>query len=198
MVELVAFLPDTQSLSTLGKLCKPIAVFRLEKPVGGLSRLLLGTAGAPSISLRFKEHTVVFKFEVFELVMEPWLQAADRGIVETNRFSGWDTIKCLFRFEWIRPAAPGELPGGGRVFGARGRREDIPIAASFVAASMVGIVFWNSRGEGNPVAAITSNDDDPVTFRVSEKPEEIEGALLDCELVDVRNVQQWSAEFRQS
>jgi hypothetical protein len=197
MVELVAFLPDTESLSALGRLCEPIAVSRVEKPVGGLSRLLLGAPGAPSIGLRSKDHTVVFKFEVFELIVEPWEQIIDRRILEMKRLSAWDSIKCLFRFEWLRAAAPGELlGGGGGIIGGRGRRENIPIAVLRQAVSMVGIVFWNTRSNGNPVAIIAINDDDPVTFRILDQTIEIEEVLVDCEMVDISNVQQWSAELQ--
>lgn len=196
MVEFVAFLPDTQSLSIMNRLCEPIVISRLEKSIGGQSMLLLGPPGAPSAALRSKDHTVVFKFEVFELVLEPWARTTDRAIIELKRFSGWDAVKCLFRFEWLRATGPGELPSGsGGIIGERGRRESIPPTASSVAVTMVGIALWNTRGEGNPIAVIATSDDDPVTLRISESPEEIEAVLLDCELIGISGVQQWAAEL---
>ena len=193
MVKLVGFIPDAVCLSALAELRQPIGVFREEKPIGGLSALWLGAPDNPRVVLKLREHTVVFKFEIFELIAEPFAEEPDLQLVEIAQISGWDTVKCLFRFEWRRPAAPGELPANyGQVVGDRGRRENIPITASCVAVSMVGLGFWSTHNKENPVALIFSDDDDPTTFRVLDKRPDVEAALSECELVNVDIVSHWS------
>jgi hypothetical protein len=193
MVKLVAFVPNAQSLSVLAELCQPIGVLRQEKPIGGPSRLWLCAPDATRVILKLTDHTVVFKFEVFELIAEPWAKEADLQFVQIGQVSGWDTIKCLFRFEWLRPAEPGELSiSYEQVVGDRGRREDIPTTALCVAVSMVGLGFWSTRNAGTPIALILSDDDDPAAFRLLDKPAEMAVVLSDCVSVSIGAVKQWS------
>jgi len=74
MVKLVGFIPDAVCLSALAELRQPIGVFREEKPIGGLSALWLGAPDSPRVILKLREHSIVFKFEIFELIAEPFAE----------------------------------------------------------------------------------------------------------------------------
>ena len=124
---------------------------------------------------------------VDESLPESFASAHQIGVI-----SGWDTVRCIFRFEWQRPAVPGEVPiDWEQITRERGERKKIPGTASAVCVSMVGIAFGNAVRD-QPIAAIVSDDDNsPGTLRICEKSEEIAAAIDGAELVSADEAPRW-------
>jgi hypothetical protein len=93
------------------------------------------------------------------------------------------------------PCLAGEVPvQWEQVVRRRGRRSDISSAATAIGVSMVGIVFWNSE-KAAAVASISNDDEDPVTLRISRKPDEIEMFMTECECVSLEDAERWASEL---
>jgi hypothetical protein len=197
MVEVIKYLPDDMELSFLRQIHHPIVISRPEKRIGGLSTIVLEQPGAQSFCLRVTAHTVAFKFEVFRLRVEPWTGQVDRKLIEMSRIVEFDSLKCLLRFEWVRPALQGEIPAHfEQIVGERGRRQDIRSSATKVAASMVGLAFYKAKSN-LPTTVILNSDDDPVTLRVLDKTNDIEQAISDCEALRTAEIEQWAGSIGQ-
>jgi hypothetical protein len=192
MVALKSFLPDTQTFEALARLRGIVRVLRPANIVGGLTRLFLKADSDVSVSLSVDYHDVVFKFECFNLVVDESLPASFATAHQIAVISGWDTVKCIFPFEWQRSAVPGEVPvDWEQITRERGKRKKIPGTASAVCVSMIGIVFWNAVRD-QPIAAIVSDDDNtPCSLRICEKPEEIAAAIDGAELVSADEAPRW-------
>jgi len=195
MVALTTFLPNSQSFETLARLRGVISVLR---PIGRVTRLFLKADSDVSLSLSVDYLGVVFKFECFNLVVDESLPESFATAHQIAVISGWDTVKCIFRFEWERPALPGEVRVDREpIVRERGERKKIPDTASAVCVSMVGIAFWNAVRD-QPIAAIVSDDDnDPGTLRVFEKSEEIAAAIEGAELVSADEAPRWVRQLAQ-
>jgi hypothetical protein len=195
VVALAAFLPDERTISTLARLHGSVTVLRRSNLTGGQTTLFLRDDRGGCSKLSVEYHDVVFKFEIFGLVAEPGLLTSGSNAIDIARIDEWDAIKCLFRFEWERPAIAGEVSiDWEQIVRERGERERISELASALGVSMIGIAFWNSA-QGMAVAAITSNDDDPVTLRVCDTAEEIERAVSGTEKVSIEDVHPWFIEL---
>jgi hypothetical protein len=137
MVRSVAFLPDERFISDLAKLHSPVTVSRVAKQSGAPSHLMLSALDAATVLVQLLSRTVVFKFEVFELTHEPSINPS-LGWDVVGQLAGWTTISCLFRFEWLRPALPSELPSHyEQIVGERGRREKVPENATALTVSII-------------------------------------------------------------
>jgi len=194
MVTLTRFLPAPNIIKTLGELRGAVTVSRLSKPIGGVTRLFLRDANRLSLTLCVDYNDVAFKFEVFGLIAEPapWPSSTT---IEVAQVRGWEVLQCLFRFEWQRPANPGEVPDHyEQIVGERGSRQEVPSSASLSAVSMVGIAFCDAVRE-RPIAVITYADDDPLSLCVFDEAEQIDLAIRGCEMVRTDNFEGWSAQL---
>ncbi|MDH2348999.1 hypothetical protein [Bradyrhizobium sp. SSUT77] len=197
MSQVQTYLPNAKALALLAELREPLVVYRLATQIGGLSMVALGALGIPSIGLRVLDRSIAPKFEIFELLIEPWIAPGKFQLTEMARIRGWDEIKCLFRFEWLRPAMPGEVPPHcEKVVGDRGPRKMIPSTGTHLAVSMVGIVF-SCTNDRSSFAAILNSDDDPATLRLLDRAADAQQATLDCEMVDLNDVEQWIAKLEE-
>jgi hypothetical protein len=198
MVALTTFLPPSQSFDTLARLRGVVGVLRPANTIGGLTRLFLKADSDVSVSLSVDYRDVVFKFECFNMVVDESLPSSFATAHQIAVVSGWDTVKCIFPFEWRRSAVPGEVPvDREQITRERGERKDISSTASAVCVSMVGIAFWNTIRD-QPIAAIVSDDDNvPGTLRICEKSEEITAAIDGAELVSADEAQRWVSQLEQ-
>jgi hypothetical protein len=198
MVALATFLPDSRTIDALARLHGVVTVLQPANPIGGLMRLFLKAGDAPPVSLSVDYHDVVFKFECFSIVADASPRASFSDAHQITLITEWHTIKCLFCFEWERPALPGEVPPHfEQITRKRGTREKISSDASAVCVSMIGIAFWNVV-QDKAIAAIVSDDDnDPGTMRICEKPEEIEVTISESEKVSVDEVGGWTLQLEQ-
>jgi len=195
MVALKAFLPNAQTFETLARLRGVVSVLQ---PIGMVTRLFLKADSDVSASLSVDYHGVVFKFECFNMVVDELLPVSFATARQIAVVSGWDTVRCIFRFEWERPAVPGEVRvDWEQIVRERGKRKKIPGTATAVCVSMAGIAFWNAVRD-QPIAAIVSDDDnDPGTLRVFEKSEEIAAAIDGAELVSADEAPRWVRQLEQ-
>jgi len=185
-MDIEALLPPPGSLKALVRLRAPVTVYRRARsilgPTGLWTVLWLGDPDS-TLRLTVKDHGLACKFEVFELVAneEPLPPSAER--IEVTNILGWDAIRCLFRFEWTRPAIRGELPSHyEQIIGESGKSDAIPNNALHGAVTMVGIAFWNEVRNA-PVAGVLDRGDDPFSLRVLDHPEKTATALEQCEIV---------------
>jgi hypothetical protein len=195
MVTALACIPDDDGFAALNRLHGSIQVLHRHASSSTPTRIALVNESNYVVLLRVDFRDVVFKFECFGLMPNaipfvPWPSASELGRIE-----GWDTIKCLFRFEWEREAVPGEVPSHfEQIKRRRGKRGDVDSNARAICISMIGIVFWNTPADFS-VAMIFSHDDDPSALRVSTTGEEIAAFMSECECVDIRSVAHWVSEF---
>lgn len=196
IVTVAAFLPEDDSYTCIGRLHDGVSVSKPDKLIGGPTELLLSTNDGYAVRLSVDYNDVVFKFECFGLMVTASSLAPCSSAVEVTQFNDWQNMKCLFRFEWERPALAGEVPvQWEQVIRRRGRRSDISSAATAIGVSMVGIAFWNSK-KAAPVASISNDDEDPMTLRICRKPNEIEMLMAECECVSLEDAKPWTSDLR--
>jgi len=199
MVEVKTFLPTEDQFTALEHLAGAVTVRRVSDMLGAISSLYLKTVHGPLLELWVKWRDVRFKFEVFLLVVKELTDALPDAAVQIAPIEGWQTIKCCFRFEWERPASPGEVPPNWeQITHRRGKRDQIPDTATAGGVSMVGIVFWDARRDA-PVAAFVNNDDHPPgSLRVLQDRAEIETFMSECENVDLADAREWCAHLQKT
>jgi len=192
MVTLTSFLPDKGTMDALARLSGPVAVFRPKRLIGGLTQLSLRARNEIGVKLAVDYNDVTFKFELFNLVAREESALQEDQITRVATIFEWDVISCLFRFEWQRPALPGEIsPGSTPTRRGRGQRRDVPPTANALGVSMVGIAFWSCRSD-SAVAAIVSDDDNvPCALRLCQEPQEIQEAMSGTERVYLDEVANW-------
>ncbi len=190
MVAILALLPKQKDLNHLATMHETIQVFERKNLVAGASKILLeGKRGCIAISTHSAD--LVSKFEIFTLTFD--LSPSDiwSDPKEIARFEGWETIRCLFRFDWDREALSGEVPEDlEQSVSGRGRRTEVPDAAIAIGISMVGIAFCKA-GNDVPVGSIMASDDMPATLAVFQTRESMESAMADCECVNLQNIPEW-------
>ena len=190
MVKTATLLLDEEQFRLLTGLSGPLAVFRDASGRAEPDYLLLDAGSRLMLSVDSCD--VVFKFEVFGV--EPRHLPPDWPV-------GWDPVAtlgpllsttCLFRFEWWRPALPGEAPPDWEQMAAgHGPRTAIPDNATAVGVSMVGLLFV---GEARSMLAMANNDS-PTTFLVVGDPAEIAAVTDTCESADVSDAPRVAAEI---
>ena len=203
MVNSAIFLPAEDDLACLKNLHGHIRVLRrrFESEVldRRLNQVLIVADDGTTVCISSDYGDVVFKFECFFLKVFPCARESWSDTVEICELDEWDSIKCLFRFEYERPTANGEMPGtSGQVVGKFTKQSEIPGEATAIGGALVGIVFQNSVEEC-PVLSIANEDidcDDPTAIRVSKERQMIESITNSCESVAIADVPRWVAEVR--
>ncbi len=195
MVRPAVFLPHDNSFSCFRRLHGAIQVMQPSVLIGGPTELLLVADDNFSLRIVVDYNDVAFKFECFGLEAEVASQTSGVNNREVTKLQGWQSIKCMFRFEWERPALPGEMPAHWeQIVRRRGKRQDVSDTATDIGLSMVGIIFWNAA-ENLPVALILSDDNDPTTLRICIKQDEMTELMSECECVDLDEVPLWIKEL---
>ncbi|MFP3757692.1 hypothetical protein [Cupriavidus sp. SIMBA_020] len=144
-----------------------------------------------SIRVAVDYEDVVFKFECFGLMIDSSVDDVGPNAKNMIEFDGCQVIKCLFRFEWERPAQGNEVPAGWEKFvRQRGREADIQRTASSACVSMVGLIFAG-LAPGSPTVTLVVNDDEPGTMRLLVTRDEILSFIRECEIVALEEVQKW-------
>lgn len=110
MVNLVTLIPSDNSFENLTQLKGKLRVLQPRGYIGGAISLLLTTVNNFVLRLSVDYRDVVFKFECFGLEVELASENLCSNADEIIRIEEWQYIKCLFRFEWQRPALAGEVP----------------------------------------------------------------------------------------
>lgn len=203
MVNSAIFLPAENDLACLEELHGHARVLRQrfedEDFNRVLHRVLIVANNGSGVCIHSDYGDVEFKFEcfflkVFSCAPESWGQTL--GVCEVG---GWHSIKCLFRFEYKRPATKGEVPSTWvQVVRKGGKRSEVSKEATAIGCALVGIVFWNSV-ERCPVLLVGNADidgNDPSVIQVSEERGMIESFMNSCESVNLEDVPKWIAEVR--
>lgn len=159
--------------------------------------VVLHAAQGADLSISVDTDSAAPKFDCFRIRIEDaQTDASASPLQEVDRFANWQTIRCLFRFEWRRPARSGEVPARYvQRIGERGRRERIPTGADPIAVSMVGLAFWDRELEA-PSRLLMTDDDRLQTVRLCKSQDEIAPFLAECEIVDLAAVASWRDELR--
>jgi len=198
MVTTTIFLPNKEGFSYLGDIHGGVRLLQPSNLIGGATELLLVTENDFSVRLFVDYTDVVFKFECFSLMVDvspavTWLNAEEVAIL-----SKWNAVKCLFRFEWERPALPGEVPEHWeQVVRHRGKRPGALDQITAICVSMVGVVFLNSA-QDSTITSILIDDSDPATLRLCRIRDEIETFMAECECVELEKVQPWVLQLPSS
>lgn len=189
MVNIKWFLPDEASLNLLLRLQGPLTVSGPTNMIGGMTSVHVRSPTS-GVVLSSQYHDVVFKFEIFELRVEPLVASPKPLQRKLGSVVDWDNIQCLVRFEWDRPAEPGELPAGyDQIVGERGPRKQIPTNASNIGVSMVGIAFSNSTTTKIECAiALDKTDGNLVIFESDLHA--ISALVTGCDLVKIGDLVQ--------
>lgn len=181
----------------LGGLREPIQLLRPPSmPQFPPQSIVLIDAAHNVLHLSVSAEDVVFKFEVFGLRIEDYALDLKDQLLEFAVLGGWQSARCLFRFEWQRTAAPEEVrPGFEPVVTERGRRSSVGHLATDIGLSMVGIAFWSDT-LGKYVGAIEADDEWPLRLKVRTNEEEIALLLGGCEIVEPAGVSEWITSAR--
>ncbi len=134
---------------------------------------------------------VAFKFEIFEINLGECkdLKTIPTRVVAT--LSDWRRIECLFRFNWERLAATGELPPAcDPLVQDWGRLADVPAEFVNLGVSMVGLLFCN-KGADEYVALVVGDDEDPISFFVSTDQRTISDRVSGYERVRLDQIDAW-------
>lgn len=170
MVNSAVFFPAEDDLASLGRLHDHARVLRRRFESAVLNRtlnqVLIVTDDGTAMCIASDYGDVEFKFECFSLnvfscASDTW---GDSDTVEICELGGWHSVKCVFRFEYERPAAKGEVPKTfEQVVRKAGKQREVPKEATAIGCALVGIVFWNAV-ERYPVLLVANDDidaDDP-------------------------------------
>jgi hypothetical protein len=180
--------------TSLALLQAPLRVLRLSGPSEtGADVLLPVDGGEYALRLSVDYQDVVFKFEIFGLNIEKISAPPESDAPKAAVIDEWQSMRCLFRFEWERDAVAGEVPAGYEpIVRARGPRSSVDVTATAIGVSMVGVGFWNDR-QHTLVAALSADDETPGRVRVSHDREELELLAAECEAVELADFPDWSA-----
>jgi hypothetical protein len=192
----LALLPDEDGFASLSRLNGSVRIHYKKVLTSAPARVVLASEANDLVLLRVDFRDVVFKFECFAIMPElvsslPWAEVSELG-----RIDGWHAIKCLFRFEWSRPASFGEIPSNfEQIKRNRGVQSAVERNLTAIGVSMVGIMFWNVE-DASPVALIFSHDDDSAALRLTSAREEINDFVRECECVHLVDAVQWVSDCR--
>jgi len=203
MVNSAVFLPANDDLACLGRIHGNARVLRqhLEQEVLNrtLNQVLIVADDGTGVCIGSDYGDVQFKFECFFLKVFSCASDSWGGTVEICEFGGWHSVKCLFRFEYERPAVQGEMPSTQvQVVRKLAKRNEISEVATAIGCALVGIVFWNSV-KRSPALLVANGDidgDDPTAIQVSKEQEMIESFMSSCESINLEDVPKWVAEVR--
>lgn len=193
MVKTKILIPDENAMSLLCGLKPPLHIHQAADNILRPASLLLVCDNAEhAVRLKTEYRDVVFKFEIFNILpsVSPVSQASAHQEIEV--LAAWNTIRCIFAFEWERPSTKDEVPPlYEQIVGERGARSAIPNTATAVGVSMVGISFHSSVDDRTVGMIYTDTSVDPTVLLVSRAPEVIENFEADCEIIDVEEFPRW-------
>lgn len=203
MVNSAIFLPAENDLACLGELHGHTRVLRQrfedEDFNRILHRVLIVSNDGKGVCIHSDYGDVEFKFECFFLKVFSCAPDLWDETIEISEVEGWHTVKCLFQFEYERPAVKGEVPESWvQVVRKRAKKIEIPEEATAIGCALVGIVFWNSV-KRFPVLLVANGDidgDDPTAIQVSQERQMIEFFMESCESINLEDVPKWAAEAR--
>ncbi|MFY4727542.1 hypothetical protein [Nitrospira sp. BLG_2] len=203
MVNSAVFLPADDDLACLGRIHGKARVLRqhFEQEVLNrtLNQVLIVADDGTAVCIDSDYGDVQFKFECFFLKVFSCAPDSWGETLEICKVGEWHSVKCLFRFEYERPAAEGEVPSSWvQVVRRLAKRNELPEEATAIGCALVGIVFWNSV-KRFPILLVANGDidgDDPTAIQVSQEREMIELFMESCESINLEDVPKWAAEVR--
>lgn len=203
MVNTALFLPAENDLACLGRLHGHARVLRQRSANEDfdrvLQRVLIVAHDGSGLCIHSDYGDIKFKCESFFLKVFPCAPDSWGETLGLCEVGGWHAVKCLFRFEYERPAAKGEVPSTlVQVVRRLAKKGEIPEEATAIVCAFVGIVFWNSV-ERIPVLLVANADidgDDPLGLQVTKERVTIESFMNSCESVNLEDVPKWIAEVR--
>jgi len=198
MVTVLTFLPADLEFQALGRLSGPISVLRVAPMTGRPRGLILEGRGDYSIEISTDYMDVVFKFESFRLTANISNQADRPDAAKIAEIRDWDEIRCVFGFEWKRPAISGEVPEPWvQVVRELGPRDAIPATASALGVSMPGIVFWNEARDAPVTLIFSDHDEEPGAILIADDRDRINALISRYETVRLKAVPTWIDELRE-
>ena len=190
MVKLTNFLPDRSDLNQLTRLNGVLTLSRRAHPIGGTSTVFVNSPER-GVSITTRYCTIVFKFEIFGLFVEPLHKLAGDAHVEVMQVSEWDRIRYLARYEWQRPAVLGEVPAGYRlVVGESGRKKNIPANVTALGVSLVGTVLWNTAS-ACPRCIISIDEVDGNIIKVLDASAKMLDQIDNCDLIELNELESY-------
>ena len=203
MVNSAIFLPAEDDLAGLRQLQGHARVLRRWFESEVLNRtpnqVLIAADDGAAVRIDSDYGDVEFKFECFFLKVYPCTPDSWGETLELCEFGGWNSVKCLFRFEYERPAAKGEVPSTSvQVVRKLAKKSEVPEEATAIGCALVGIVFWNGL-DRFPVLLVANGDidaDDPTAIQVSKEQVPIESFMNSCDSINLEDVPKWIAEVR--
>ena len=189
-------LPDDDEIARLKALLGSISVGHRPLLPGAVapSRVDLVAADGTCACVRLNCHPIAKKFDCFEMRVSACRPEEELGICEVARLRAIERVECLFRFEWVRPASPNEVPAGYEpVKGERGQRARLPADALTAAVSMVGLAVHASHDR--PALLMIANDESPATIKISGDASEAARLMSDCETVALSDYDRWKADL---
>lgn len=192
---ILIFTPKLEELLCLKSLTGAPRICEFSEGLGRSVLLLCDKSTA--IGLRVAYRYVVPKFECFGIFVQGAIDATVSPIHthEIARLTECADVRCLFRFEWKRPARVGEVPPNWeQTIVERGRRSGISSDASAVCVSMVGILFSNP----SEMVLIKLDDENPATLLVQSKIDRADSFLEECEGVFLADAIEWLQNCRDS
>ena len=91
---------------------------------------------------------VEFRFEVYFVRVESAENLEVSALNSLSRIPALGTLEYLFRAEWLRPAAPGEVPEHyEQVIEGRGNLSSVPASATAVGIAFAGVVFRSEASD---------------------------------------------------
>jgi hypothetical protein len=193
ILKVARHMPSRDTLIALSSVHGTVRVLRSKNLHGAHSAYVLHTLINQPVRCIVEFADVTFKFEIFSLVAEAKLDIQVSNYEECFVIKDSADLVCLFRFEWQRPALPGEIPGHYiQEIIERGTRSSIPRTATHLGVSLVGILFQKSISK-NDIFAIATSDDMPATLRHLVHCDDFRKMHDECELVALSDVDRWSS-----
>lgn len=182
--------PSTSTIQTVFGFNPPMdLVEHYPRTIGRSSLWFVGADFCSAAKMAYRD--VAFKFEIFEINFRECkdLKMIPNRVVVT--LSDWRRIECLFRFNWERLAATGELPPAcDPLVQDWGRLANVPAEFVNLGVSMVGLLFCDEKAD-EYVALVVSDDDDPISFFISTDRRVISERILEYERVTLEHIDSW-------
>src|SRR5262245_11711191 len=156
MVNSTLFIPKEEDLACLKGIHGSAQLLRPPLEHGTFGEVLIVSNNGHAACIESDYGDVRFKFECFYLNVFSCGLDSSRQRREICTLHDWNSIKCLFRSEYERPARDGEVPRSWeQIVRRRGKKKDVPDEAIAIGCALVGIVFWNLV-LGTPVLMIAN------------------------------------------
>jgi hypothetical protein len=209
MVTIRVWLPANEDIKRLRRITAPLRIYKSDNHLESskaspflrevLDRhaalFLRSESGGDDLRLSVEYKDVVFKFEIFNLVVAAAV-APSSDMREVATFEDWDQIDCVLAFEWLRPASDAEVPSSWeKIVHRQGLRGEISDTATAIGVSMAGIVFRNSI-RNLPVSMIYTDSSDPCSLLVSCDVHEIREFTVNCETVATEDFPRWKRDLK--